>query len=227
MAVARGRLIERALPGLNDYVYDLIPRRGRVLDLGAGTGALTQRLHDAGRSVVAVDLDEEHWAADVPLVPLDLDGDSVTTLDAPFDVILAVEVIEHLENPIAFLRNIAHLLTPSGTAIVTSPNVDSLPARLKFLLKGKLRALDEHGDPTHISPLVWDLFITKWLHRAGLTLAERRCFPERGFAGGRPLYSRVANVLARVSPSTLDGDIHVLLLRRSDGAGGRRHALRA
>src|SRR5260370_23953068 len=86
---------------------------------------------------------------------------------ASFDLVFAVEVIEHVESPINFLRNIAQLLAPEGVAIITTPNVDSLPARAKFLLAGKLRTMDEHSDlhphfsdllrpfVSPISPAIW------------------------------------------------------------------------
>ncbi|MBV9886579.1 MAG: hypothetical protein JO119_08540, partial [Acidobacteria bacterium] len=53
-------MIATATPsGLHDFVFDVVgnfaPSRGRVLDLGAGPGAMGERLHALGFDVVAVD----------------------------------------------------------------------------------------------------------------------------------------------------------------------------
>ena len=104
-----------------------------------------------------------------------------------------------------------------GNAVVTTPNVDSLPARVKFLLKGKLRLLDEHGDPTHITPSFWDLLMRQYLPGAGLTLVEHRVYPEHGFVSGRPTYQRLFRVIGPLmtGPRHLMGDNHVLVLARA------------
>ncbi|MDA9296035.1 hypothetical protein N9Q04_03370, partial [Burkholderiales bacterium] len=52
-------LLIRAAPGLHEKVFDLVQdhlRSGDVIDLGAGQGALTERLSDAGYRVTAVDI---------------------------------------------------------------------------------------------------------------------------------------------------------------------------
>src|SRR6266852_67536 len=86
---------------------------------------------------------------------------------ARFDLVVTVEVIEHVESPIGFLRNIGQLLAPGGVAVITTPNVDSLPARAKFLLAGKIRMMDDNSEPTHISPVFFDLFRRQFLPHAG------------------------------------------------------------
>ncbi|MBA3652985.1 MAG: hypothetical protein H0W70_02200 [Actinobacteria bacterium] len=60
-------------------------------------------------------------------------------------MITAVEVIEHLENPISFLRNVHRILSPRGRAVVTSPRLEGLAARIQFARTGTLRLLDHRG----------------------------------------------------------------------------------
>lgn len=231
---ARSQLTERTVPGLHDFVFSTViddMKRGKVLDLGAGTGAFAQRLAGAGFDVTAVDREAEGFEADVNFRAVDLGAPGWEEQLGPgqWPLVVAIEVIEHLEAPIAFLRSVAALLAADGRAVVTTPNVDSLPARGKFLLRGKLRMLDEHGDPTHISPIFWDLLTRQYLPHAGLRLVHASTYPPDGFVVGRPAYRRVLTA-ARPWLSRwprLTGDNHVLVLagRGGDAPGeDRRHA---
>jgi SAM-dependent methyltransferase len=183
------------------------------VDLGAGSGALTQYLRDRGWDVTGVDRDVSQWRSSAPVVAADLDHDDLTSmLGTGYDLILAVEVIEHLEAPIAFLRAVKALLGPSGIAVVTTPNLDSLASRMKFLLKDKLRGMDELGDLTHISPIFWDLLHRQYLPRAGLILADRQLFPPMGYVSGRPSYRALLNGASRLLRGRMRGGDNLVLV---------------
>ena len=127
-----------------------------------------------------------------------------------FNLVTAIEVIEHVESPIGFLRNIGNLLAPGGVAVITTPNVESLPARLKFLLRGKIRTMDEHGEPTHISPIFTDLLDRQYLKRTSLQLQEHYVFPANGFQLSRKMFSIILGILAGLMPGeSIKGDNHV------------------
>jgi 2-polyprenyl-3-methyl-5-hydroxy-6-metoxy-1,4-benzoquinol methylase len=134
-----GRLV-RALDGTHERVVEnalrYVSAGARALDLGAGSGALAERLQAAGFRVTAADI-TNYFELTTEFVKLDLnDPGFERALSSEFDLITAVEVVEHLENPTAFLRSICRLLKPNGVAILTTPNVENVPARLKFLLRG-------------------------------------------------------------------------------------------
>lgn len=187
----------------------------RAVDLGCGPGAVATRLQALGCSVLAVDVFSEGYEASTPHISLDLNGtdfSSVLGLGS-FDLVTAVEVIEHLESPIGFLRNVARLLSPSGVAVITTPNVDCLPARLKFLLSGTIRTMDENSDPTHRSPIFIDLLERQFLCRCNLEILERLAFPEKGFQLSRKPVARVLGILASaLQGRAMLGDHHVLVL---------------
>ena len=215
-------LEEHTISGLHAFLDPILKRHalrgGRALDLGAGSGTLAARLHELGFEVTAVDLNSERFKANIPFVQLDLNNPDFCSLgDRLFDFVTAVEVIEHLESPTAFLRNIRSLLKPDGFALITTPNMDNTPSRFRFLLTGKLHMMDEKV-PNHISPIFYDLFIRQYLPRGGLKLVEHHFFPEKGYKVSHPYYSWALCLLARLLPgNTLFGDIHVFVLKPMDG----------
>jgi 2-polyprenyl-3-methyl-5-hydroxy-6-metoxy-1,4-benzoquinol methylase len=215
-------LKERTIGGLHDFLDPLLKRYaargGRAIDLGAGSGALSVRLRKLGFEVVAVDVNREMFEADFPFVQLNLNKPDVSLLNNElFDFVTAVEVIEHLESPIDFLRTIRSLLKPDGIAVITTPNMDSAPSRFRFLLTGKLHMMDEKV-PNHISPIFHDLFTRQYLPRAGLKLLEHHFYPTKGYKVSRAYYAWVFRLLAMLLPgNTLLGDVHVFVLGGGNG----------
>src|SRR5512135_2716132 len=105
---------------------------GRALDLGAGQGALSHALKLRGCDVTAADVNTSQFKAEgVPCARLDLNR-PLPFADRDFDLVMAVEVLEHLESPRAFLREIHRVLRPGGLAVITTPNIASLPSRILF-----------------------------------------------------------------------------------------------
>lgn len=212
--------------GLHDFVLEhVLPayRRpgGRAIDLGAGPGALAVRLRAEGWDARAADRSAEVFQAEMPFTQADFnDPDFARGLGgAIFDLVVSVEVIEHVESPIGFLRNVGRLLKADGVAVLTTPNVDSLPARVKFLLRGKIRTMDEASEPTHISPIFRDLLCRQYLPLAELELVEHRVFPPRGFQLTRQAYARAFRTAALFfRGDSLLGDNHVFVLRKRRSA---------
>jgi SAM-dependent methyltransferase len=214
------RLI-RALPGTHERVVETALRYtspgGRALELGAGSGALAERLQAAGFSVTAADI-KNYFELETEFLQLDLnDRDFERALPSEFDLITAVEVIEHLENPTAFLRSIHRLLKPDGVAILTTPNVENVPARLKFLLRGEVRAMDKLA-PDHVTPIHLDLFVRKIVPPSGLVLVEHFVHPENDFPlTARRYFVPFFRLLAPfMRGSALTGDCHFFVLKRAE-----------
>ncbi len=99
----------------------------RVLDYGAGRGAMSTALIDKGADVTAVEpfgcefLTELGISAyrELEEVPKAL----------RFDGIVCLEVIEHLSDPGQVLRSLYDRLLPGGWLFITTPNAAGLPAR--------------------------------------------------------------------------------------------------
>jgi 2-polyprenyl-3-methyl-5-hydroxy-6-metoxy-1,4-benzoquinol methylase len=204
--------------GLHEFTAKVVARYARpgarLVDLGAGPGAMGERIEALGCRVVAVDRDAGVYQGKDAFVALDFNEASFASAlgTGTFDLAVAVEVIEHVENPIGFLRNVGQLLTPSGIAVITTPNVDSLAARAKFLLAGKIRMMDEQSDPTHISPIFADLLIRQFLPRAGLQVREHHVFPENGHQLTRkPIVWALRAVSGAFAGRVFGGDHHVFV----------------
>jgi 2-polyprenyl-3-methyl-5-hydroxy-6-metoxy-1,4-benzoquinol methylase len=208
--------------GLHEFVAtDVLPRFAQpgeaAIDLGTGPGAMASRLKALGLDVRAADIETTGYKAEAPFSRIDLNGSQFSTQlgEESWSLVTAIEVIEHVESPISFLRNVGRLLKPRAVAVVTTPNVDSVPARLKFLLTEKIRMMDKLGEPTHISPIFWDLFERQFLPRAGLALVEHHLYPHHGYNMSRARYSWVLGSIAKVLPGKCQyGDNHVFVLRR-------------
>jgi 2-polyprenyl-6-hydroxyphenyl methylase/3-demethylubiquinone-9 3-methyltransferase len=111
--------------------YDRRPFRGlKFLDIGCGGGLLTEPMARLGAEITGVDPSEKNIAtASVHAEEQDLaiDYRATTAEDLAergesFDVILNMEVIEHVADPSAFVQTCARLLKPSGLIFIATLN---------------------------------------------------------------------------------------------------------
>jgi SAM-dependent methyltransferase len=127
-----------------------------VLDFGCGQGAFSQRLVDAGMSVDVCDLDISQVRANViRKYQLDLNTANIRdSIPGEYDVIVAMEIIEHLHNPWKYLSDCISLLKKGGLIVLSTPNISNSLSRLRLFLKGTLLGY-ERSDlvPGHITPL--------------------------------------------------------------------------
>ena len=79
---------------------------GTLLDLGCGTGEFARYATDRGATVTGVDVDSAAVAAAAERVPEAefLAGDAADPPSGPFTAAVAVQLLEHVANPVAVLR---------------------------------------------------------------------------------------------------------------------------
>lgn len=149
-----------AIPSLHEecmaQIEDLhLPGNARVLDLGAGEGAFTQRLLDAGYEVNAAELDPGRFRLDAPCQNLNLNLDFHDKWDGKFDLVVAIEILEHLNDPRHFIANCLQALATNGHLLVTSPNTESWLSRIRFLRDGHFLWFDESDYQAygHVTPI--------------------------------------------------------------------------
>ena len=155
---ARARLsLGRGHDRIHRLVADLLARRGAggtLLDAGCGTGDLWRATR--GRFTRCIGIDAAHYPElppDVAFRHADLDA-ALPLEDATADAAAAVEVIEHLENPRAFLRELARVTKPGGWVVVTTPNQLSALSLITLVAKGRFSAFQDGEYPAHRTALL-------------------------------------------------------------------------
>lgn len=134
----------------------------QIIDFGAGQGILTRRLTEAlpGAHVLAIDaMQQPSWirsGASVSWVVHDLNQPLAESKIRPgsIDLLLAIEVIEHLENPRFQLRQWFQFLKPGGKLLFSTPNVESLRSLLSLYFRGHFVDFLDSNYPAHITPLI-------------------------------------------------------------------------
>lgn len=178
-----------SLPKTNALVLKLlVPHLGiaeRVLDIGAGEGYLARRVqehigeHDSAAHLEACDLFPENFRVpEVECHGIDLHG-GLPFPDQSVDLAYSVEVLEHLEDQFAFLREVHRVLRPGGRFVLTTPNVLNLTSRLRTLLVGfpeLFGPLPLHtADPQHLGGHIHPVsvyFISYMAEKAGFCVAS-------------------------------------------------------
>ncbi len=174
-------------------IEPLLPARAeRVLDIGCGAGATLQWLKQSGRSGHGVGIEMMESAATVARTRVDEVhvGDANALIDtvlAPrsFDLVLCLDVLEHLVDPWAFVARAQQVLKPGGRMIASLPNVRHLRVVLPLLLAGRWR-YEASGilDRTHLRFFTRESALAL-MSTDGLRVTEwRRRLPPHGSKAG-------------------------------------------
>jgi 2-polyprenyl-3-methyl-5-hydroxy-6-metoxy-1,4-benzoquinol methylase len=180
----------------SDRIYAMIEAtivehhlNGKAFDYGAGVGNLTRRLFRMG-------VFQQVFAVDLLPAPTDLNvskwlqqdlNEPIPGYDGYFDVVIASEVIEHLENPRFTTRELYRLCRPGGHVIITTPNNESILALLALAIRGHFVHFDKAWYPGHITALVRK-DLRRILLEAGFQPLEFR-FSSNGSIPGLPTHT--------------------------------------
>ena len=169
------RTLHQINPARLQFVERFVVLSGlRVLDVGCGGGILSEALAERGASVLGIDLAESalqaaeaHRAGQAVEYRLESSRETAARGEV-FDVVTCMEMLEHVDDPAAVLRDIHVLLKPGGWAFFSTIN-RTLKARLGAVYAAEyLLRLVPQG--TH----QYDWFIkpaelSRMAERAGLT----------------------------------------------------------
>jgi 2-polyprenyl-3-methyl-5-hydroxy-6-metoxy-1,4-benzoquinol methylase len=126
-------------------ILPLIPKSNnmRVLEIGCGCGNTLQFLKSIGICSWACGVELDSWAAEQARQYLDLvlegniEHTELLLEHDSIDLILCLDVLEHLVDPWRVIKQIYVLLKPGGCIIVSIPNVRRISILFNLLLLGK------------------------------------------------------------------------------------------
>lgn len=179
------------LRGVNDthtLALGRVPANADVLDLGLADGSVAAVLQQMGCRVWGVELDEVDAEAARPFCQDVVVGD-LNTLelaevfpDQRFDVVLMLDVLEHLADPARVLRQVTGVLADGGWGVISLPNVAHVSLRLSLLDghfdyteaglldRTHLRFFDRQGVDTLLDDTEWTMLdLTRVTRRFGTT----------------------------------------------------------
>jgi 2-polyprenyl-3-methyl-5-hydroxy-6-metoxy-1,4-benzoquinol methylase len=154
-----------------------IRRSSKILEVGFGDGAFLEWAKQEGHSVYGVEVTRELYenarsrGCKVYLGPL---IEIYRDLPAPFDAVVAFDLLEHLtkQEILEHLDVFCKILRPDGRVIASFPNGASPFGRI-----------DQHGDLTHMTTLSAEL-IEQFADIAGFELSKA-CNSARSYSGGQ------------------------------------------
>jgi 2-polyprenyl-3-methyl-5-hydroxy-6-metoxy-1,4-benzoquinol methylase len=145
---------------LRSTVLDLIGKldlRGTIADFGAGRADLIRSLLEMKRFSSIVGLDLMQRPPDLPTrvqwCNVDLNQPVAFAADS-FDLVTSLGLVEYLENPFAFAREVHRVLRPDGTAILSTPNNESWRALISLVVRGHFAVFPPLGVNINLTALV-------------------------------------------------------------------------
>lgn len=174
-------------------LYDLVIKElgacgasGHLLDFGAGSGAalneISKKIGGKFKTLTGADALAKPTTVSTELnwITADL-NQSLSLPNHSFDTIVSIEVIEHLENPRAVIREWNRLLSPGGWLVFSTPNNESWRALLSLLVRGHYIAFNDCSYPAHITALLAK-DVTRMMGEVGFSqfqikYSNRGCLP--------------------------------------------------
>lgn len=133
---------------------------GHLLDIGAGTGHFLNTMSKAGWKVTGIEINDKAREYAITRFGLDLiPPENIKILpDKSIDCITLWHVLEHIQDPNKYFREIKRLLKPGGIVIVALPNINSFDAEY---YREHWAALDVPRHLWHFNPSTFKIFAEK------------------------------------------------------------------
>lgn len=170
-----------------------LAKNKNVLDLGCNTGYGTRILFESAKQIVGVDVSAKALSSakneygHLGIAFKEIDGQQLPFADGAFDVIVSLQVIEHIVDYTKYIAEIQRALSPGGVALFTTPNA--------------LLRLDPGMRP-------WNEFHVREFNHSDLKALLNAYFPEVGILGlfaNEPLHSIEVNRLSRARENARRG----------------------
>ena len=182
-------------------IEQIVGRKGKLLDVGAGPGLFLSEAKNIGWEVAGIEPAASSRAYAARHSGIDIVAGGINELarvpENTYDVVTLFDVIEHVTDPITSLRRVARVLVPGGILVLTTPRFDSFvarllgkywyaifPAHLHFFTRrslalalsaAHLELLSTRSHVRHLSVgYIWQR-LRGWLGGGGKTVSGRQC----------------------------------------------------
>lgn len=150
-------------PQMKKILHTLNPKiTDSVLDLGCGVGDYTKAINEYTQNVIGIDLSTSE--AEKKYTGINFCSHDLNTPlpfdDASFDILVSINLIEHLQDEKQFLEECARVLKPGGKIAITTANLD-------FILHNYFY------DRTHVHEWTLDQFKTIMIKYFEMIIAEK------------------------------------------------------
>jgi len=132
---AWGRMVEPVFKKGADLIERTIPP-GRILDVGTGYGFFLALMQSRGWEIMGLEVSptgahygRRRWGLSILPQP----WEQTSFPEEEFDVVTAFYVIEHLPDPVAFLREVHRILRPGGVIVVRYPHTTPIKDILSLM----------------------------------------------------------------------------------------------
>jgi 2-polyprenyl-3-methyl-5-hydroxy-6-metoxy-1,4-benzoquinol methylase len=213
---SRARL---SLGSSSDAIYQMVDefleinqiKGGTLLDIGCGGGAIWRVVSTRFGRYCGLDaVRYDTFPADGEFRRVDLDSAEWPVPPGCADVVVAVETIEHLENPWAFMRQLSSVAKPDGWVLVTTPNQLSMLSLLTLAIKRRFSAFQDAHYPAHKTALL-PIDLERAAREAGLQVV-RIIYSGRGRVPGTSWH--YPRALASAVPRALSDNLMLVSRKR-------------
>lgn len=126
--------------GVHQKIIKTVGKNKQVLDIGCASGYLARQMKKRNCLVTGVEVDKksakkaQKYCRKVIIGDIEDRKTLIKIGKKEYDVILATDVLEHLENPGEVLKNLAVFMKKNSRLIISVPNIAFLTNRLLLLL---------------------------------------------------------------------------------------------
>lgn len=133
---------------IHSFLIFIIPYLGRlkeadlIVEIGCDSGFLASEVYKAHKNIHLIDLiDNRKHCNYLSFHSTNMADEKLPFEDGTVSIIIATQVIEHIENLTFFINECHRLLKKDGRLIISYPNYSNLMQRIVFLLKGTVLRL--------------------------------------------------------------------------------------
>lgn len=158
---------------IKEYINDF-NRSAKILEIGSGSGSLLHLISQNFPNSYGIEPSYSFYKFSKNKYNLTIENIGYENLDTKkkYDIIVALDVIEHVASPNFFFKVVAQIIKPNGRVIIGTPNINSITARLLnkkwwhirpahifyFNNKNFQQLANKHSFKIlHIKPFTWNL----------------------------------------------------------------------